>query len=251
LREALVKACGNDISRWPELLPHAQFADRITIRRSTGFSPYFLLHGVHPVLPMDLRENTFMVEGFRSGMSHSDLLSLRIRQLERRPEDVARAAEVLRNTRLASKEHFEKRFAHRLKKTSFSPGDLVLVRNTAIEREMNRKHKPRYLGPYEVVRQTRNGAYIIKELNGDVSRESVAAFRLLAYNPSGRDLDDLAVDPIEMIGEGASRHTRDIGDDEGLDIDELAPEEEDNLSEESDDDLDPEPISHRTRSHRR
>ncbi|KAJ3000054.1 hypothetical protein NUW54_g6845 [Trametes sanguinea] len=251
LREALVKACGNDISRWPELLPHAQFADRITIRRSTGFSPYFLLHGVHPVLPMDLRENTFMVEGFRSGMSHSDLLSLRIRQLERRPEDVARAAEVLRNTRLASKEHFEKRFAHRLKKASFSPGDLVLVRNTAIEREMNRKHKPRYLGPYEVVRQTRNGAYIIKELNGDVSRESVAAFRLLAYNPSGRDLKDLAVDPIEMIGEGASRHTRDIGDDEGLDMDELAPEEEDNLSEESDDDLDLEPISHRTRSHRR
>lgn len=100
LREGLVKACAGQLSRWPELLPHAVFADRITIRRSTGFSPYFLLHGVHPALPMDLRESTFMVEGFRSDMSHADLLALRIQQLERRPIDVSRAAEVIRKARL-------------------------------------------------------------------------------------------------------------------------------------------------------
>ena len=123
-----------------------------------------------------------MVEGFRSNMSHADLLALRIRQLERRPSDVAKAADVLRKTRLNSKEQFGKKFAHRLRRDTFQEGDLVLVRNTAIEREMNRKHKPRYLGPYQVVRQTHNGASIIKELNGDISRESVAAFRLLAYH---------------------------------------------------------------------
>ncbi|OSC96172.1 hypothetical protein PYCCODRAFT_1332210, partial [Trametes coccinea BRFM310] len=180
-REALIKACEGNVSRWPELLPLAVFADRISIRRSTGFSPYFLLHGVHPVLPMDLRESTFMVEGFRRDMSPVDLLALRIRQLERKPEDVACAANILKQTRLASKEQFVRRFAHRLQKEAFEPGDLVLVRNTAIEREMNRKHKPRYLGPYEVVRRTQNGSYIIKELNGDIARESVAAFRLLSY----------------------------------------------------------------------
>ncbi|KAI0349790.1 hypothetical protein OH77DRAFT_1372883, partial [Trametes cingulata] len=181
LREALVKACEGEISRWPELLPHALFADRITIRRSTGYSPYYLLHGVHPALPMDLREATFMVEGFRSNMTHADLLALRIRQLQKRPADVAQAADVLRKTRLTSKEQFEKKFSHRLQRAAFQEGDLVLIRNTAIEREMKRKHKPRYLGPYQVVRQTQNGSYVVKELNGDVSRESIAAFRLLAY----------------------------------------------------------------------
>ncbi|EJF55458.1 hypothetical protein DICSQDRAFT_73895, partial [Dichomitus squalens LYAD-421 SS1] len=84
MREALVKACEGQINRWPSLLPHVIFADRTTIRRSTGFSPYYLLHGVHPVLPMDLREATFMVQGFRQNMSHADLLALRIRQLERK-----------------------------------------------------------------------------------------------------------------------------------------------------------------------
>ena len=61
IREALVKMCGNDLNRWPTLLPAAFFADRITIRRATGFSPYYLLHGVHPLLPCDLAEATFMV----------------------------------------------------------------------------------------------------------------------------------------------------------------------------------------------
>lgn len=251
LREGLVKACEGQISRWPSLLPHAVFADRVTIRRSTGFSPYYLLHGVHPVLPMDLREATFMVQGFRSNMSHADLLALRIRQLQRKPEDVAKAAEALRKTRLESKEHFERRFAHRLQKTTFQSGELVLIRNTAIEKEMNRKHKPRYLGPYEVVRQTRNGSYIIKELNGDISRESIAAYRLLAYHPSNKDLNSITADSIDIIedhyqsDEQADYNAQDSGI-EDTDEDDIQSITADELSAEEDSN---EPVSQRTRSH--
>ena len=54
----------------------AVFADRVTISGVTGYSPYFLLHGVEPLLPFDLAEATFMVEGFQSGMETSDLLAL-------------------------------------------------------------------------------------------------------------------------------------------------------------------------------
>ena len=61
IREALVRMCGNNISKWPSLLPATIFTDRITVRRATGFSPYYLLHGVHPLLPCDLTEATFMV----------------------------------------------------------------------------------------------------------------------------------------------------------------------------------------------
>lgn len=245
LREALIKACEGKINRWPELLPLALFADRISIRRATGFSPYYLLHGTHPALPMDLREATFMVQGFQHDMSPEDLLHLRIRQLQKKPEDVARASDILRHSRLASKEHFEQRFAHRLQREAFQPGDLVLVRNTAVEREMNRKHKPRYLGPYEVVRRTYNGAYVIKELNGDISRESVAAFRLLAYDPASRDIASMASDPIQALGEVQT--TRNLGE---QDLEELIPFD-DNDQEDMDSDDEGEdhiPISQRTRS---
>ena len=76
-------------------MAHAFFADRITIHRSTGFSPYYLLHGVHPVLPFDIVESTIMVEGFRSETTQSELLALRIRQLEKRETDIAQAASAL------------------------------------------------------------------------------------------------------------------------------------------------------------
>jgi len=47
--------------------------------------------------------------------------------------------------------------------------------------EHGRKTKPRYLGPYEVVRQTKGGSYILMEMDGHIGRQGYAAFRLLPY----------------------------------------------------------------------
>ena len=183
LREAIVKACDGDLTHWEDKVPHAFFADRITTRASTGFSPFYLIHGVEPVLPLDLTEANLLVDGFQRDMTTTELLALCIRQLEKCPGDIARAAETLKQTRLRSKEQFESRYANRIMTEPFAPGTLVLKRNTRVEKELNRKTKPRYLGPFEVVRRTPSGSYILKELNGSVIRESVAAFRVIRYYP--------------------------------------------------------------------
>jgi len=96
---------------------------------------------------------------------------------------LAHAAKVLQQSRLQSKEEFERRYARRIKKSVFHPGDLVLIRNTRIEKELNRKTKPRYLGPFEVVRQTKGGSYVVKEMDGSTRSQGVAAFRMLPYYP--------------------------------------------------------------------
>jgi len=181
IREALIKACKGRISDWPKRVPEILFADRITISRVTGFSPFQLLHATDPLLPLDLAEATFLVEGFKSGMSTEDLLVMRARQLEKHPDDVERAAETLRKARFASKEYFERRFIKRLSRTIYKRGDLVIVRNTKIELSHNRKHQPRYIGPYEVIRRTESGNYKLKELDGTVMHYSYAAFRILPY----------------------------------------------------------------------
>ena len=101
--------------------------------------------------------------------------------MEKHPNDIEEAAKNLAASRIKSKEQYEKRYQKRITKKPFSPGDLVLIRNSEVEKELSRKVKPRYIGPYRVVRQTKGGSYVLAELDGTVRRSGVAAFRLIPY----------------------------------------------------------------------
>src|SRR5258708_5851541 len=63
----------------------------------------------------------------------------------------------------------------------FKRGDLILVRNTAIEKALNRKMRPQYIGPLIIISHNKGGAYIICELNGSVFDHPIAAFRIVPY----------------------------------------------------------------------
>ena len=58
----LYKACGGDISKWWWFLPHVLWADRISIRKHLGCSPFFMVTGAHPTIPLDVTEATWLVE---------------------------------------------------------------------------------------------------------------------------------------------------------------------------------------------
>ena len=63
----------------------------------------------------------------------------------------------------------------------YKRGDLVLVRNTAIEMSHDCKHKPQYIGTYKVIKRTHGGNYKLKELDGTVLHYTYAAFCILPY----------------------------------------------------------------------
>jgi len=56
-----------------------------------------------------------------------------------------------------------------------------LVRNTAVEMSHDRKHKPRYLGPYVIREVTKGGNYKLSKLDGAPLNYTYAAFRMLPY----------------------------------------------------------------------
>ena len=62
-----------------------------------------------------------------------------------------------------------------------NPPDLVLVRNIQVEKELDCKSKPHYLGPFEVVRHTQGGSYVLKEMDRTISARGIAAFWLIPY----------------------------------------------------------------------
>ncbi|KAJ7051517.1 hypothetical protein C8F01DRAFT_960493, partial [Mycena amicta] len=180
LRESIIKACEGNMNLWPLKVAPAVFADRVTVRRATGQSPYFTLHGFEPILPFDLAESTFMLEGWKTHMTPTELLALRTRQIERRPLDIQNAAERLLESRFRSKAEFERQYHARFYREEYLPDELVLVRNSRIS-SLGRKFKAKWLGPYAIVRRTRGGSYVLRELSGALSTQGVAATRLLPY----------------------------------------------------------------------
>ena len=58
----LFKVTGGNPSKWFWFFYHVLWADRITIRKRYGSSPYFMVTGAHPTLLLDVLEATWMVE---------------------------------------------------------------------------------------------------------------------------------------------------------------------------------------------
>lgn len=214
VREAILKTAEGDIERWPEVAMAVFWAERVTIQKSTGFSPYYIVHGVEPVLPFDIAEATYMSPAFEEGISTETLLTTRARALLKRPADLQMVREKVLASRWKAVRVFEERYKNTIKDFMFKPGDLVLVQNSKIEQEASRKAKPKYLGPLAVVRRTQAGTYILAELDGAVSRLRYAAFRLIPYFartslsvPVTKIIDN---DPSEMMSDDAGAEDDDL-----------------------------------------
>ena len=141
-----------------------------------------MIHGVEPLFPFDLAEATFLVPPpDTKPLSSSGLIAWRARQLQKRQEDLESIRERVLKARFESVKHFEAAFKNQIKDFDFRAGSLVLVQNTRIEKELNRKTKPRYLGPMVVLHQTTGRSYLLAELDGAVSGLCCTAFRLIPY----------------------------------------------------------------------
>ena len=227
IRESLVKACDGNTAHWPTIAPLVFWADRATIRKATGYSPFYMAHGIEPVLPFDITLATFLLPDLARPMSTEDLITARCRQLELRKDDLAAIHTNVLKSRFASVRQFERQFKHTIQSTVFKAGDLVLVRNSRVETDLGRKTKPRYFGPMLVIRRTRNGAYRLAELDGAVSKLRYAAFRLVQYHTRSRtsilvtcilDKDDLAA-VVEEEAEDAPDDDEDVLTEDGQDFD--------------------------------
>jgi transposase InsO family protein len=179
IRDSIFKACDGDDSCWPTVAPYAFWADRATTRKSTGFSPFYMAHGVEPVLPFDIIQAMFLTPNINKPLLTSDLLAIRARQLQKHPADLATIHDRILASRHASARQFEKEYANTMHDYNFAPGSLVLIRNMSLTME---KMKPRYLGPMIILRCTHHSAYRLAELDGAVSNLRYAAFRLVPYH---------------------------------------------------------------------
>ena len=136
--EAIVKSTLGGEIHWSVTAHSVFWAEHITILKSTGLSLYFMVHGVEPLFPFDLSEAMFLVP-----VPHTDnittpiLIAWQACQLQKRQEDIDTIHERVLLSRFALLRHFKQQFKNWICQQDFSPGDLILVHNSWIEKELN------------------------------------------------------------------------------------------------------------------
>ncbi|KAJ3978467.1 hypothetical protein F5890DRAFT_1371709, partial [Lentinula detonsa] len=86
--KSLLKAANGDEHHWPPTAHSVFWAEHVTHCRSTGASPYFLSHGVHPLLPLNVEEATFLLPPPDSVLTTTDLLARHAHELQKRVADL-------------------------------------------------------------------------------------------------------------------------------------------------------------------
>ncbi|KAE8237361.1 hypothetical protein A4X13_0g8819 [Tilletia indica] len=180
--DGLLKAAYDDRERTFLYLSQILWADRITARRSTGQSPFELVYGYIPALPIDHEFITFQLFDWSLVDSTSALLAFRARQLRRRDADIVQATALLQYARSLGRQYADSANAHKLR-GPLAPATMVLLNSTAT---FLGKSEDRWSGPFLVHSQLPSGSYMLTELDGTLIQRSFGSNRLRQYFPRSR-----------------------------------------------------------------
>jgi hypothetical protein len=174
---ALKKMKGN----WVTNLHLALWADRVTVKRSTGETPAYLICGQEHVLPVDLSIGTWQTLPWNEVHDTETLLALRAKQFEHRDDRLKEAVDRTMRLREEGKEWFDNKAS--LRSAPMTPGDLVLVRDVIRDLDMSRSRKmdPRWKGPFRIKYVSEKATYILEELDGCELRRTYAGNRLKKF----------------------------------------------------------------------
>jgi hypothetical protein len=182
---ALAKYSNGRPGDWVRYLSLALWADRVTVRRTTGYSAFRLLYGQDCLLPVDFTVVSWSLLDWDEVKTREDLLAARMRQLDERELAEARAAMELERSRRINKQYFDRTKRIRPESQRLQVGDLVLVYNSAMEtmRVRAKKLDDNWFGPYRIRERSDAGYYKLEELDGTQFKQSFAGNRLMRFFP--------------------------------------------------------------------
>ena len=178
LKDALVKLCETDGKKWRHYLTLVLFADRISTKRTTGYSPYGLYFGQSAILPVDLELETYLGTDWTKIQSTEELLVARTEQLERREEVIQTAYRKMKEARAKALE------PQNIKKSirkPLEPGSLVLAYNRSLDSQWGKLFANRWNGPYQIEAQEKGGSYVLKELDGPILKRRFAVSQIKPF----------------------------------------------------------------------
>lgn len=186
----IVNALAKLTGQWVDNLHTVLLADRISIQSQTGYSPFQLVTGQNPVLPIELALPTWQTLPFRQVNSRDKLLAIRAMQLDLRDQFVKEAISRTDRMRAARKEYWDDN--KEVRRHPIAAGDLVLVWDSVRELDMSRDRKlsSKWLGPYRVsMAGEERGTYKLEDLDGARFRRTTPGWRLKLFRQ--REAEDV------------------------------------------------------------
>jgi hypothetical protein len=108
VRQALYKSVDGVQSKWSKGAYSVFWADRVTICRRMGCSPYFAVTGTHPLLPLNIAEATYLLLPPTTVLSTTDLIATRAIALQKQRSHLANLRSKVMSARLQAAVHFER-----------------------------------------------------------------------------------------------------------------------------------------------
>ena len=132
---------------WTNHVNTLMYVYNCTRSNASGFSPYYLLYGRHPLLPIDIEF------GVMTPDLNEIVTSKYVKELQKRLEYAfKKAAKFSKKEALRSKKRYDKS----AKSSKLEPGDLVLVRKKGFQEKHKISDRWEH-DPYEVVKQRQDG----------------------------------------------------------------------------------------------
>ena len=195
---------------WDDYLPPIAFAYRASTNESTGYSPYYLVHGHDPILPLDALLN---IEDTPSSVPQEEIVSATVQRLK----DAFRAArEQQYRAYLKNYEMTQNKVKPEFKKDDW----IIIYKRSAKEarlditgdkRTLPRKWTNQWVGPGRFIREISNTE---AEVNVYGERLVIGYSRLARYRPWDGEWSVDGTSTSELFLENEDRKIEEIEQDE-------------------------------------
>eukprot|EP00253_Pinus_taeda_P021351 PITA_21351 len=161
------KLLEDDKKNWDSKLKYAQWAGRVTTKKSTGNSPFKLVYGIEVVFPIQL---TLPVAKFlQEEQNEEEGMAKRIIDLA----EVHQISEQLVERSVAHQKKIKEAFDRRTKADNFQVGDLVLRWDALNEKKGNHgKFDAFWIRPFIISQIQRNNTFIMQSMGGEIVFDS-------------------------------------------------------------------------------
>ena len=144
---------------WPNKLPEALWAYRMTMRTPTGEMPFMMAFGTQVEVPVEVEVLSLKMVCYDK-QSNDEGLKLALDCLPEVKDYATQRMDLYQ-------ERMTRYYNQRVKLKRFNPGDMVLWKVSQATKDPNEgKLGPNQEGPYKVVRYSRGGSYYLEDTNG-------------------------------------------------------------------------------------